>query len=412
MRDIGLMENQIYVSLFGTFEITYNNKILNYDEIRSDRIVKLLVYLIIHKSQTITVQELSDVIWGYEEIDNPAGALKNLVYRCRTLLKKEMGIDNCIITGRGSYSWNQDIGLRTDLDEFDEVVEALKEDNQNVDELLKLSNIYKGPISSKLANEHWMLSMSTYYHSSYLAYVKILAQKLEELCEYKTMEEVVKVAIAIDPLDEVLNYLQIKSLYRQGNQSLALDHYKSYVKVLYKELGIQPSEDMQKLYLDLQKVSKIQETDLKAIQEDLKESTTVKTAFYCEYGTFKDVYRLQSRMAGRLGISIYIALITISIVNEKNLTQNEFQKRISKHMEHMEEILLNSLRVGDTVSRYSLSQYVMLLPTCTYEDGVMVMQRVQDKYYRGNKNHNSQIQYSLREMELSDRNYLGGGING
>lgn len=406
------MDNTIHVSLFKTFAISYHHKVLNYDDIRSDRIVKLLVYLIIHKSQTITVQELSDVIWGYEEIDNPAGALKNLVYRCRTLLKREMGIDNCINTGRGSYAWNQEIIIRTDLDMFDEVLESLKGNDEDIEALLKLSAIYKGPICSKIANEHWLLSIATYYHSSYLANVKKLARKLDAMCEYKKMEEVIKKAIAIDPLDEVLMYLQIKSLYQQGNQTLAIDYYKSYVKVLYKELGIQPSEEMQKLYSALQKVSKTQETDLKAIQDDLSERSALNTAFYCEYGTFKDVYQLQSRMAGRLGISIHVGLITISLVNEENISQSEYQKRMTQHMENMEDILLNSLRVGDTVSRYSFSQYVVLLPTCTYEDGVMVMQRIQDKYYRGNKNRNSQIQYSLREMELSDRSFLGGDMNG
>lgn len=66
----------------------------------------------------------------------------------------------------------------------------------------------------------------------------------------------------------------------------------------------------------------------------------------------------------------------------------------------MKQVLLTSLRSGDTISRYSLGQYIVLLPTCTYEDGIMVMQRIQDRFYQGSKNQYSQLQYSLQEMEL------------
>lgn len=80
------------IKMFNTFSITYDDKILTYEEIRSDKVIKLLVYLLTHRTHSISSAEITDVLWQNEEIDNPAGALKNLVYRLRTLFKTKFGV--------------------------------------------------------------------------------------------------------------------------------------------------------------------------------------------------------------------------------------------------------------------------------------------------------------------------------
>ena len=370
----------MYITLFQSFKISYHDIVLDYDAVRSDRIVKLLVYFLLRKEQAVTVNELSDAIWGYEEVDNPAGALKNLIYRCRMLMKNMFGIENCILTGRGSYMWNPDILLDSDLGQLDRIFQRLTVNDKDLDAMRDMVVVYRGPIYSKLANETWLLSTVTYYHSSYLTYVKAMAKLLDEQKCYGEMEKVLMNAIAADSLDEGLHYALMVALMRQGKQALAIDHYKAYTNMLYKELGVRPNDTMQSLYHQLQKISKEQEIDLLAIQQELQEATLVKNAYRCEYGTFKDIYRLQARMAGRLGISVYLALLTVTIVKDDHLLQNERLDRMNRLMENLEQVLLTSLRSGDTVSRYSLSQYIVLLPTCTYEDGTMVMQRIQDRF--------------------------------
>ena len=51
--------------------------------------------------------------------DNRAGALKNLMYRLRNTLKKNLGEEDYILTGRGTYYWNPDIPIWLDCEEFD-----------------------------------------------------------------------------------------------------------------------------------------------------------------------------------------------------------------------------------------------------------------------------------------------------
>ena len=393
------------VNMFNKFKISDGNVTLTYEDIRSDKVIKLLVYLIMHRNYTIPSQEITDVLWQNEEIDNPVGALKNLVYRLRTLIKKTFDIENCIITGRRAYSWNPEILVETDVERFDELVEKIKQDNDVGNKLkyyYEAVSLYTGPFIPKLSNEHWLLSTVSYYHSAYLSLVKAYCNLLDEQKFYSEMEDASKKAIEIDALDEELHFLFIKALIGQGKQKIAIDHYKATTKMLYESLGTRPSEDMQELYNTLQKIQHDQEMDLNIIQKDLEEEVTCG-AYICEYGTFKDIYRLQARMAGRLGISVYISLITL--IPQQQASKEQYLKMVSKSMKNMEDILRQSLRVGDIVARYSNNQYVVLLPTCTFEDATHVMQRLLNKFYIGTKNRKIDVHYNLQELILTDSRY-------
>lgn len=396
------MDNKtiLYIHVFDTFEITNQETTLTYKSIRSDKIVKLLVYLILHNKQTLSIQELADVLWQNEEIDNPVGALKNLVYRLRTLLKKNFHLTDCIITGHSSYAWNPEITIVCDVFQLDEINQKIK-DTEDIDikEILykKVMEIYKGPFMSNLLQEHWAISISTYYHSIYLTLVEEYCQLLEKLGKYEEIEKVCKQAIDIDTLDENLHFWLIKALTYQGKQKLAMNHYKATTKMLYDTLGTKPSKQLEDFYQQLQHIINDQEKDLFSIQKELQKP--IDGALICEYGTFKDIYQLQARLARRLGVSIYMVLITIIPV--ANYHEESKQNQVlTKAMENVLTILKKSLRKGDTIARYSNSQFVILLPTCTFETATKVMQRTLNKFYVGVKNRGIDIQYNLQELIL------------
>lgn len=79
---------KLQVQMFGEFLITNHESVLNTEVIRSEMLTRLLTYMICNRKKSMTVQELTDFLWAEKESDNPAGALKNLMYRLRSLLKK------------------------------------------------------------------------------------------------------------------------------------------------------------------------------------------------------------------------------------------------------------------------------------------------------------------------------------
>ena len=71
---------ELKVTFLDDFKITYKDKELSQKSINSDKVTRLLAYLICHKENVVSVGELSDVLWTEGECDDPANALKNLVY--------------------------------------------------------------------------------------------------------------------------------------------------------------------------------------------------------------------------------------------------------------------------------------------------------------------------------------------
>ena len=162
---------KIIVNLFGQFQVISSKGVLNEDNIRSEMVAKLLAYLLSHHGSIIPVQELSDAMWSEDETENPVGALKNLAYRLRNVLKEILGESNYILTGRGSYYWNPEIPVYVDAEEFEEYCRRAKSGGSLQEQTEWYENaveLYQGDFLPKQASEHWVIPVSTYYHTLFL----------------------------------------------------------------------------------------------------------------------------------------------------------------------------------------------------------------------------------------------------
>ena len=60
-----------------------------------------------------------------------------------------------------------------------------------------------------------------------------------------------------------------------------------------------------------------------------------------------------------------------------------------------------NLRRGDTISRYSAMQYVVLLPAVTYETGKMVMERIKSTFYASQVKSSVSLTYKIRSLSVN-----------
>lgn len=112
---------ELNVRLFGKFQMSNTEGSLTLETMRSEILTRLLTYMLSHRDKSLTAQELIEVLWPEDDSDNPAGALKNCVYRLRKLLKQTWGsATEYIITGHGAYQWNPEINLHVDVEKFEE----------------------------------------------------------------------------------------------------------------------------------------------------------------------------------------------------------------------------------------------------------------------------------------------------
>lgn len=376
------------IRMFGKFQIENENGMLNKENMRSEMLTRLLAYMVSHREKDMTAQELIDVLWPDDQSDNPSGALKNLMYRLRKLMNRTWGEDGrYIITGRGAYQLNPELVVHVDIEEFEECCRqvfnsedpAVQQENGK-----KAVELYQGMFLSELSSEYWVISIATYYHSIYLTMVKKLAALLEKEKQFTDVEEICAKAIQIEPLDEEIHCFLLRAMIADNKQKLASDHYKETVKLLYDSLGVRLSGEMETIYEELQKIQHDHESNIDIIQEELREEKT-SGAFFCEYGVFRKIYALESRSSSRLGISVHLALVSLYLDFQVSKDKNDYASLIGEGMKVLEDTLLKRLRSSDIVCRYSVNQFLVMLPACQYEDAKMVVNRLKDSFYKSGK---------------------------
>lgn len=395
--------SELTVRMFGKFQTENEKGILNKENMRSEMLTRLLAYMISHREKDMTAQELIDVLWPEDQSDNPSGALKNLMYRLRKLMNNTWGESGkYIVTGRGAYQLNPEFVFHVDIEEFEECCRQVfnSEDPAVQQENGKRAvELYQGMFLSELSSEYWVVSIATYYHSIYLTMVKRLAALLEKEKKFTDVEEICGKAIQIEPLDEEIHCFLLRAMIADNKQQLAASHYKETVKLLYDSLGVRPSGEMENIYEELQKIQHDHESNIDIIQEDLREEKA-SGAFFCEYGVFRKIYALESRSSRRLGISVHLALISLYLDFQIQKEGQDYTDLIGEGMSVLEETLMKRLRSSDIVCRYSVNQFLVMLPACQYEDAKVVVNRLKDSFYRSGKTNKLLLQYSIDELDV------------
>ncbi|MEG2350438.1 MAG: BTAD domain-containing putative transcriptional regulator [Hungatella sp.] len=395
----GTNASDIYVNMLGEFSIKIGSKAVSDRNNQAKKPWILLEYLITFRNRSISQSELIELIWGSDDSTNPGGALKTLMFRSRQLLTPlDYPVQQLIIQQRGAYSWNPELSTMVDIDLFEAFsnkgLDSDLDTSQQITYCLKALQLYKGDFLAKSAWESWVIPISTYYHTLYQKVAHHVIQLLLARKDYIQIVEICQKATRIDPFDENLHYDLILALYRPGKQHAALEHYNYTIDMLYSEFAITPSEHLKSLYKEIRDTARGVTTDLSVIQDSLEEEDPSLGAYCCEYSVFKDIYRLESRAIERSGDSIYLCLLTLTDSDGIMLASNF----LNKGMEALGDAICSSLRRGDAYSRYSVSQYMVLLPTATYEDGVLVLKRIIQDFHRLYTRKNILVNYSLQTI--------------
>lgn len=390
----------VAVTLLGGFTIDVNGTVFTDEVNRSQKLWNVLCYLIVHRERNVPQAEFIEQFWPDENSSNPVNALKTLLYRVRAMLEPLFGPDlDPIVSQRGSYSWNRSIVCDVDTDRFEALCQRAQDarlsDEKRLAVYREADRLYRGDFLPKLSGSLWTIPLSAHFRSLYLKMVKDYAALLDALEAFEEMTAVCTRASTIEQLDEEIHILIVRSLLRQGKDSAALAHYEAATDLLYRNLGVRPSEELRALYTEIMSVEKGLETDLEVIQNDLRETASRPGAFVCEYGFFQEAYRLEARRAARSGMSVHIGLITVSLPDGGVPPLNV----LSATMDQLLEVLVGSLRRGDVVSKYSGAQFVVMLPAANFENSSVILERIVSSFYRQHRRNFLKLSYKLRALD-------------
>lgn len=393
--------NVVHVQMLGQFSVSIGDHSINSKTNQAKKPWSILQYLITFRDRDVATGELIDLIWSDDHSTNPGGALKTLVFRSRKLLEP-LGVppQDLVIQKRGSYAWNPEYKILSDADAFESLCLQAAADGVAKEEQLQLSlqaiDLYKGDFLPRSSWESWTAPIRARYHSMYLQTVHKTIGLLTSAGDWDEIARLCENAIRIEPFDEDLHYSLIYALHSSGKKILAQEYYKRTIDLFYNEFSITPSERLKDLYKIIRDEEHGVTTDLSIIQESLQEQQKAGGAYYCEYSVFRDIYQLEQRTIERTGDSVYLCLLTVRTAGGE-LPKTSVMVRA---MDSLGRSISRSLRRGDVYARYSLAQYIILLPTASYENGCSVMKRIISTFRKEYTRKDLVIDYSLQSVLL------------
>lgn len=399
-QDKSSLASTVEINMFGGFSLRVGDMVLSDSEVRARRVCFLLEYLILNRHRKITQDGLIEALWGSEDCENPGNALKNLVYRLRKLLAPLTSVSGYefIVFRNGMYSFNNDIPCKVDTEEFEQACLSAKRSGVTGQEKLKYLmrgvSLYRGDLVPKSSMEDWAVSYGSYFRGLFISCVKEAAEVLMGADEYDKALNLLNSAVLREPFDESLHEMIISALLLSGRRRKAIEYYNRIEKMFYEKLGVKLSENLRKSMNELIKNIDSIETDLDVIRGDLGESSK-SGAFICDYEIFQKIYRIEARMAERFGQSMFVALLTLVT----SIAASE--ESVANSMRLLENVIIDSLRKSDIVARFSKKQFILMLPSLTYENGLIVMNRISDRFASDNKNSSVKLVTKLGPLEPS-----------
>lgn len=380
-----VVKGSLYITTLGKFSIESpsngGNSIISDQSSSSWRLWAFLQYLCVFHDRAVAQEEIFDLLWNDTDSANPVNTVKTLLRRSRLLLE-ELGFPDgkeVLRCRKGLYSWNPDLDIQTDTGEFDrlcDIFEHEPDSEKGLEAARKAMELYGGDFLPNAAGSPWALSPRTYYHSKYL---RLCCEVANALWERKKVDEAIDVcrtATAVDPYDESCHLMMMRLLQATRSKQTAAQYYNDVSSLFMAQLGIPPSEELTALYHELTGSGEVPEMDLRTILGGLQDQERSGGTFFCDYSAFRDIYSLWARSALRSGQVVQLSLITLLDLDGGQLPQ----ARRTAAMEELRKAITSCCRAGDVCSQLGGCQYVLLLPTASYENGSMVIRRILNAY--------------------------------
>ena len=119
--------------------------------------------------------------------------------------------------------------------------------------------------------------------------------------------------------------------------------------------------------------------DVRRVRKDLIEQINIPGAFCQDYETFKGIYRFLER--GLIRSSQKACIILMTVVNRDGESLMPYEK--DALMERLGKDIQSTLRIGDVYTKYSSSQYLVLVIDATEGQADMIADRIKGKFVAG-----------------------------
>lgn len=399
---------KLNVHVLGGFSITYGDNPISFGRNTVTKAMKLLQILIYQGDKGIAREKLLEELYGREELADVSNNLRVTVHRLKKMLV-DVGLPkyDYVNIKKGIYRWDAPAETVVDARVFSRQIAKAQEadtEKEKIHLLREACLMYGGEFLPDLSGDEWVLMESYQYKKKY-------SDALSKVCDYLIAhgdyEEALKLctpACEMYPFDE-WQTVKIDCYIALNNYKDAMKEYENTAKMLFEELGISPSEKMMNQFQVMSSRMNYKPQAIRDVKQHLREEKDESGAYYCNLPSFRDNYRLVARIIERNGQSVF--LMMCSLTNSSGQPM-ESGSRLDQMMEELNKTIKYCLRRGDCYTKYSASQFLILLVGTNKEDCGMIFERIKRCFCEEHKSWGKYLEYFV--SSVTDINQDGSPI--
>lgn len=392
--------SDLKVYMLGKFSMVYGDQPVIFKRNSATKVLKLL-QILLHYSGVrggISRNQLLEELYGREEVSDAANNLRVTVHRLKKMLADTILPDyEYIQIDNGIYRWKSPMDTWVDVIDFSENVKAGEAETNEAERyrhFKKACLLYRGEFLPELSGEDWVIINSVAYKKQYSTALSGVWDYLEYVQNYEEMLELSSEAVRIYPFDE-WQAMKMEALMGLNRYKEAMDFYEETSRMFFEELGISPSVRTMKLFEEMSAKMTGSYQAAGEIEDRLKEEEEEKGAFYLSLPSFRDSYRLFQRILERNGQSAYLMVITLVDGKGRPAEGTERQEEFSRILH---AAIQKSLRRGDSFTRYSPSQFLILLIGTNKENCKLIFNRILDNFAAEHRTWKNYLKYYVSSV--------------
>lgn len=252
------------INLFGNLRISFAGRPVT--AVNTNRLHSLTAYLVLHSDAPQPRERLAFMLWPASSESQARTNLRQLLHHLKRALPAEC---NFLATDHFTVQWRQDASCIVDALEFKTTIAqaaSARADNDRAREkqlLTKAAQLYEDDLLPGIYDD-WLTPLREEYRGRMSEVLHRLATLFEEQKEYAAAIPYAGRLVALDPLSEPHHQLLIRLHAANHDRSSALRAYHQCMRVLRRELGVEPGRETRELF----------ERILKAEPEESREQAT------------------------------------------------------------------------------------------------------------------------------------------
>ncbi|ASS67581.1 MULTISPECIES: BTAD domain-containing putative transcriptional regulator [unclassified Paenibacillus] len=213
---------------------------------RTSKTEELMAFLLHHRGEAVSRDRILDSLWGEVQVERAGAQFNTTAHYLRKALS-QIGLDGIVQHVGDGYridmsqlecdlvDWNRLLAAQTQIDDIklrdfaSELVQLYGEGY-----MAGTSYVWAEPTRVRLENQ-------------YVEMLLRLHEREKEMGQYDVAAELLRQALARDPLNDYIHELLIRVMVLAGNRFSAIKQYEALQKMLLTEFGMKPKEAVRRL---------------------------------------------------------------------------------------------------------------------------------------------------------------------